>query len=298
MRIISTQTADGLLFSGALAEAAGKDVIIVHIHGMQGDFYENMEQYLIGYAEQGVSFLSGENRGSYVAKRFKTADGGGKVIGGAYEVFEECVHDIKAWIDCAESLGYGEIWLSSHSLAPAKVAYYMHQTNDPRVKGIIFLSPADNLGLVKDPIGAADHILCYPEATQLHEAGKGSQLLSHLLWGDKVLSADTYLNLFNDHSASNVFHYYDPSLDWGVIQSIKPPVIAFTGTKDDGIEPVMEPHAAMELLKKQLGNASHTKTLVLDGAEHSFEGFETQIIEQVVKFIMLASASQSASLVP
>ena len=285
MQLVVTQTADGLNLAGLLAEATTKDTAIVHIHGMQGDFYDNMEPCFTGYAENGISFLAGENRGSYVTKRFKTTDGTGKVIGGAYEIFEECVHDIKAWVDYAEAQGYRNIWLSSHSLGPAKAAYYMQQTDDRRIKGIIFLSPADNVGLVKDPIGAADHAVCYPEAKQLHDAGKGSQLLSHLLWGDKVLSADTYLNLFSDDSASNVFHYYDPTLSWEVVNSLKIPVIAFTGTKDDGIEPVMEPGAAMELLKKQLINSPRVETSVLQGAEHSFDGFEGQIIEQVASFI-------------
>jgi hypothetical protein len=238
MKLITTQTDDSLTLSGLLAETSDKDTILIHIHGMQGNFYENMEPYFTGYPEKGIAFLSGENRGSYVAKRFKTVDGSGRVIGGAYEIFEECVHDIKAWIDYAETQGYQNIWLSSHGLSPAKVAYYMQQTNDQRVNGIVFLSPADNIGLVKDPEGAADHAICLPEAQRLQSEGRGSQLLSHQLWGDKTLSAKTYLNLFDDNSSANIFHYYDPDRSWEVVQSLHVPVIAFTGTNDDGIVPV------------------------------------------------------------
>jgi pimeloyl-ACP methyl ester carboxylesterase len=285
MKLIAAKTVDDLCLNGLMSQSSSKNIVVIHIHGMQGDFYSNLEPFFTGYPEKNVAFLAGENRGSYVVNHFKMVDGSDRVIGGAYETFEECVHDIKAWIDFAESQGYQNIWLSSHSLATAKVVYYMQHTNDRRVKGLIFLSPADNVGLVKDPMGAADHAICYPEAIQLYNVGKGTRLLSHLLWGDKMLSANTYLNLFQDDSASNVFHYYDPTLSWGIIQNLSVPVMAISGTKDDGIEPVMEPHAAMELLEYHLMHSLKVKTLVLDGAEHSFIGFEKQIIEQVVSFI-------------
>jgi pimeloyl-ACP methyl ester carboxylesterase len=284
MKLVGTKTDDGLSLAGLLVEASAKGAIIVHVHGMQGNFYEYAEPYAKAYAEKDIAFLTGENRGAYIIKQFDVA-GGVKTIGGAYEVFEECVHDIKAWVDYAEQLGYTNIWLSGHSLGTMKVAYYMHKTKDPRVKGVILLSPADNQGLVRDPVGAADHAICYPEAQELQATGSGHQLLSHMLWGDKVLSADTYINLFSEESATNIFHYYDPSRSWEVVSSLSVPVIAFTGTKDDGIVPVIDPHQAMTMLEQRLTSVSRAKTLVLDGAEHSFVGYGNKIVDPVAEFI-------------
>lgn len=284
MKLVGTQTDDSLELAGLLEESDSKDTIIIHVHGMQGNFYEHAEPYAGVYVSKGIALLTGENRGADIVKWFDAA-GGGKIIGGAYEVFEDCVHDIKAWVDYAERRGYRDIWLSGHSLGTIKATYYMHQAKDSRVKGLIFLSPPDNQGLVRDPIGATDHAICYPEALRLHAAGNGRQFLGHMLWGDKVLSADTYINLFGEESASNIFHYYDPSCTWNVVNDISVPVIAFTGTKDDGIEPVMEPHEAMKLLETQLTHSPRVKTVVFDGAEHSFKGFGSQIVDHVSKFI-------------
>jgi hypothetical protein len=99
------------------------------------------------------------------------------------------------------------------------------------------------------------------------------------------LSADTYINLFAEGSASNIFSYYDPSRTWEIANTISVPLIAFSGTKDDGIEPVMEPQAAMKLLEQQLTRSPRVKTVVFDGAEHSFKGFETQIVDRVSDFV-------------
>ena len=284
MRLISTQTDDGLELAGLLAEPDAKNTLIVHVHGMQGNFYEHAGPYAEAYATKGISFLAGENRGADIVKWFDT-NSAGKVIGGAYEVFEDCCYDIKAWVDYAERLGYRNVWLSGHSLGAIKTAYYLCQTKDPRIAGLIFLSPPDNQGLVRDPDGAADHAVCYPEAQRLRAGGQGHQLLSHMLWGDKVLSADTYVNLFSEESPSNIFHYYDPNRSWAVVNEISVPVMAFSGTKDDGIVPVMDPHEAMTLLVGQLIRAPKVKTEVLDNAEHSFKGFEAQIVDHAASFI-------------
>lgn len=284
MKLVDVTADDGLHLAGLLSETSPRGTAIIHIHGMQGNFYEYAEPYATAYAEKGIAFLTGENRGAYIVKQFDVADGVA-TIGGAYEVFEECVHDIRAWVDYAVQHGYQNVWLSGHSLGTMKVAYYMHQTKDPRVKGLILLSPADNQGLVRDPIGAADHAICYPEAQRLRAAGNGQQLLTHMLWGDKVLSADAYINLFSEESATNIFHYYDPERSWEVVRSLNLPLIAFTGTKDDGIVPIMDPHQAMDMLELQLTNVPRVGTVVLDGAEHSFAGYGEQIAAQVAEFI-------------
>ncbi len=284
-RLLSVHTSDDLYLNGILSEPDhGSRTIIIHTHGMQGDLFSHMQLYVSKYPEYGVAFLSGENRGANIIRRFDTSTDG-KIIGGAYEIFEECVYDIASWVDEAEELGYANIWISSHSLSPAKIAYYLYTTKDPRVKGVIFLSPSDNVGLVKDPIGAADHAICFPEALQLIQQGKPQQLLTHLLWGDKMLSARTYLNLFSDESAANVFHYYDPSRSWEVVESIRVPVIAFSGSEDDGILPVIDPQKGLEMLKNHLLKSPHVATHVFENATHSFAGFEEEIINLCVSFI-------------
>lgn len=287
MQIVQTRTASGLRYHGLLSEPADSTKkIIIHIHGMAGtlfqeNYYPTMHSY---YPTHGISFLTVEHRGTGTITEFDL-NGGTKVIGNAYELFEDCIEDIKAWVDYAASLGYSEIWLQGHSLGTSKVAYYTKQTKDERIAGLILLSPSDMVGLVHDELGQKDHDLLYPEAKQLVQSGKGDALLSNKLWGSVTISAQTYLNFFEDSSQDAIFNYANESLGWRVVNEIKVPVVAMTGTNDDGIEPVMDPNQAMEKLHSELKNSPRIKTVVYEGAQHNFEGFDKEIVNDVVEFI-------------
>lgn len=286
MQIVRVKTKDGLELSGLLSEPSQKDTIIVHTHGMSGDFYTNpyYPQMHQMYPENNIAFLAGENRGTHSVVQFNSTEGI-KNIGNTYEIFEECMHDIEAWVNLARELGYKKIYLQAHSLGPSKVAYYINTVKPKDIAGLLFISPSDMLGLVYDPEGKEDHTILYPEAKKLVDEGKPKQLLSQPLWGEYKLSAGTYVNFFRDTSNTAIFNYGRPDLGWDAVNKITLPVLAITGTKDDGIVPCMEPHKAMETLEKELKSSPKVKTVVYEGAEHSFEGFEERIVKEVISFI-------------
>ncbi len=289
MKIVRTNTSDGITFNGLLSEPSIKSKkIIIHIPGMSGSvLLENYYQLMHDkYSENGFALLVGENRGTGSITEFATTSSSGiKVIGNAFEKFEDCIQDINAWVNYAEKLGYSEIWLQGHSLGTTKIIYYLNQINDDKIMGVILLSPADIYGLARDPIDIKDYEVMLPEAKKLKNEGKGNRLLSRRIWEAEYLSADTYLNFFNEGSNLAIFNYSDEKLGWKAINKIKVSVIALTGTKDDGVATVMEPHQAMEKLKAELINSPRVKTVVFEGAEHSFDGFEKQIVEEVVNFV-------------
>lgn len=132
------------------------------------------------YSKNGVAFLAGENRGSYIIKRFQK-NGKAEIIGSAFEIFEECVYDIDGWVNFASRLGYRQTWLQSHSLGTSKVAYYMFRNKPKNISGLVFISPSEMIGLVHDPEGLKDHEKLYPEAMKLVAEGKARKLLSHKL---------------------------------------------------------------------------------------------------------------------
>lgn len=286
MRIVKTKTSDGFQFSGLFSEAKNSKKIIIHIHGMAGtplinNYYQEMHDE---YSKNGYSFLVGEHRGSGTATEFVTDDGV-KVVGNAFEKFEDCVFDIQAWVKFAIKKGYREIWIQSHSLGPSKVAYYMNTEKPKNIKGLIWLSPSDMIGLVHDPEGEKDHKRLLPEAKKLVKQNKGKNILSHGLWGSVLLSANTYLNFFGKKTKTAIFNYGIPKLGWEVVNNISVPVLAITGTKDDGIVPVMDANKAMKILKKELINSPKVKTIVYKDCEHSFDGFGKKITSDVLGFI-------------
>jgi hypothetical protein len=217
---------------------------------------------------------------------FTSDDPSGVLLAGnALEKFEDCIFDIQGWIDFALSHGYMEIWLQSHSLGTSKVAYYMDQVRPTNIAGLIFLSPSDMIGCVHDTVGQKDYDILLPEAIKLASEGKENQLLTHTLWGAEYLSARTFLNMFDKNANTAIFNYGDESLGWKAVNEISVPVIAVTGTKDDGIAPVIDPKIAMTKLEQELKNSPKVKTIVYEGAEHSFDGYGEKITEDIVSFI-------------
>lgn len=124
---VSTGTNDGIELQGLMAEP-GEDAetIVIHFHGMQGNFYENgfVQEMLSELPENQITFLTVEERGSEAVKYFDQ-EGEMAKIGDAFEDFEESLKDIDAWIQFARDSGYSRILLQGHSLGTMKVARYL-----------------------------------------------------------------------------------------------------------------------------------------------------------------------------
>ncbi len=286
MKKVKTKTISGIYYDGFLSDTQRRDKIIIHIHGMQS--YPNKDTYIPVmhefYPENKIAFLTVEHRGTGVETEFES-NRGKIVIGGAHEIFEDCVEDIGAWINFAREAGYKEIWLQAHSLGTPKIAYYVANSNSCEVFGLILLSPSEMIGLVHDAEGQLDFDVMYPEAKRLDKEGKPGSILTHKLWGENPMSAKTFLNFFEKGANTAVFNYANPSWGWDTVNKIKVPTLAITGTLDDGIMTVMDARQGMTLLERELKNSPMVKTIVYEGAKHGFVGFEDKIVNDVVKFV-------------
>lgn len=287
MRIVKTSTSDGLKLTGFLSEPENqkKDSIIVHIHGMAGDPYTNAwyPYFHKLFPENGIAFLVGNHRGTGSITMFSREPEKYPNYGDALELFEESVFDIDAWAQCAKNLGYKNICIQSHSFAPSKVVYYLNQGKPDFVNKLVFISPVDMLGLTLS--NPKEHKEMLSEAVRLVGEGKGNRLLTRLLDGEYYISAGTYANLFSEDSKANIFCYTDRKHDWSMVNEIDKPVLAIGGTKDMPMEVVSNSENALAVLKKQLIKSPKVKTVIYKGAEHSFEGYEARIVNDVVNFL-------------
>jgi len=78
-------------------------------------------------AKRGCAFLTVNTKGHDFRSDFvkKTALGLTHVrIGTAYEILEECIFDIKAWIDFLQGRGYLKVILQGESAGPLKTVFY------------------------------------------------------------------------------------------------------------------------------------------------------------------------------
>ncbi len=280
-------TKDSIELVGLLYEPDDTtDRILVHVHGMAGNFYENT--FLDALAEtltkNGSAFFTFNNRGCELMKDLtKIVDGKRTIvrIGNAYEKFEDSLIDITAAIDFVSSKGFSNIHLSGHSLGTPKVAYYSANGNDERLSSVIFLSPADMVGLIRmDKHSQRDMKL----ARQMVAEGKGGMLLPNSkLWDECSLSAETYISLGGDDSAVAIFNFYNPADELSLLSKITIPTCVIMGKKDDAL--VVSIDETMGRIKNALPNSPKVETYILGDANHGYDGFEQKLADVIVSWV-------------
>lgn len=272
---------DGLLFE----PDEGSSIGILHIHGMGGNFYENifLDSMATEYTNAGYAFLTVNTSGhdSTTSLAIVSEEGGYKRAGQVFERFEDCILDINAWLKFFKSKGYSKFILQGHSLGTSKVVYYLSQNLNPDIKAVILASPTDMLGLVRVGKERKNFERDFKEAKELVVRGEGEKILSNMVWGDYYISADTYLNIFSEGSSADIF----PTLRGGgfkELESIEVPVLAFFGGTDNAV--IFSPEEDLKVISKHLKN-DKSKTTVIGTAPHSYFKHEKQVALEVVEWL-------------
>lgn len=147
--LVRLTTRDGLRLDGALRSPAAEatnstpfDAALL-LHGVQSNFYtsstfEGISQPLL---DLGLNLLQVNTRGHDNVYAGSTALGGRRWLGAAYEIIDECRHDVAAWCDWLAKRGLGRVLLIGHSLGAVKAVY--SQARDPHaaVRGLVAISP-------------------------------------------------------------------------------------------------------------------------------------------------------------
>jgi pimeloyl-ACP methyl ester carboxylesterase len=280
--LLRTRTSDGLELQGLLVcpEEGLAKTSVLHVHGLAGNFYENrfVDTAAAAVIATGMNFLTVNNRGhDYISDFFY--DGGGvgteyKQIGGIYEIFSESVLDIKAWIELLLAMGTENIVLQGHSHGALKVLYYSHKTHDPRVTGLILLSPSDDFGRQRDHLGDRfDEALTV--AAEMLSRGEGASLMPAGYFHYPV-SASTYMDIFNRDSALRMFNLSKTDNDEFVeIESVTVPALVIVGSVDE--EFVGPPKTYISDLRELMGGATSFDGYVIEGAPHNYLHFEREV---------------------
>ncbi|MBX5466708.1 MAG: alpha/beta hydrolase [Firmicutes bacterium] len=145
LELVRARSEDGYELEGAAwVPRSPKGPAYILIHGMAGRFYSRtLVELAQGLAGVGHPAVSGHTRGHDFGA-LMTRRGGGLALGGAaFEDVTEAPYDVGGWVDWAEARWPGcPLVLVGHSLGGFKVAVYQAWRQDPRVHGLVLLSPA------------------------------------------------------------------------------------------------------------------------------------------------------------
>ncbi len=271
LKKIRTKTKDDLFLDGLIYRSKDNaKTVIINIHGTAGNFYIHnfIDEMSIEYTKNNIDFMAVNNRGhDFVSEFQKANDKNTKIIGYAYEKFDDCIYDISAWVDLASKLKYRNIILQGHSLGAIKTTYYIYKTRDKKVKGLILASPPDIVGLFskkEKPVSLTNNLLLINNRSSF-----------------QLISKRTFDELRKKDGHADIFNTYDPNKN-SVLKEINIPIFAFFGNIKEAT--IMNPLKALEILHKK-SQKTNFSFKVIHGANHVYYKKEKIVAKEVVKWI-------------
>jgi pimeloyl-ACP methyl ester carboxylesterase len=280
-------TDDGLELQGLfMVPARGpSDTTVIHTHGLDGNFYEN--RFIDHLANEctgaGVNFITFNNRGhdyisDFIVEDPKSGETSYVQIGGIYEMFEDCISDISAWIEFAASRGTRRFVFQGHSHGALKSVYFLSQVDLPGAAGLILLSPSDDFGKQREDLGPK-----FDEALGLSQnlvgEGRELELMPHGMFHYPI-SARSYLDIYRPGSPVGLFNLSRTDRrEFPELEAITVPVLTVVGSVEEQF--IGEPDAFLRSANMVLCNADGFEGTIVEGAPHNYLGFGREVGERV-----------------
>jgi pimeloyl-ACP methyl ester carboxylesterase len=240
----------------------------------------------------GIGFAAFNNRGhDYISDilRERSQKPGGKgrkleprfeyvQVGGIFERFEECLPDVKAALDFAEAHGCQDLILQGHSLGAMKATYYLTKTRDPRVAGLILLSPADTLGWIRRKLGKT-FAKSLAHAQRLVRQGRGTELMPSR-FHESPVSARTFVEVYGPNSLTGIFNISRTDRHrFPELAAISVPVLLAVGTVEEYF--VGSAQRFVDGIADCLVNCLSFTGVVIKGAPHNYLGYEQALATEL-----------------
>jgi alpha-beta hydrolase superfamily lysophospholipase len=277
-QLISFESTDKLGLNGFLMKSKPKNkTLIIHIHGMGGNFYWNTFIQPIANTLKGSKYdlFTINTRGNgYITKFYQGKNK--KYIGVAHEKIEESIFDVQGAINFAKKLGYTEFVLSGHSTGCQKMIYYQSKKQNKNVKAVILLAPGDDYSIDKKEKGK-NFTKAVNFAKKQVQKGKGDEILP--AWISKY-SAKRYLSFADSTNTESQLLNYNGDLKH--FSKIKAPVLAVFGNNDEYLETTAQ--AAFEKLREKT-NSEFLETIIIKNTNHGFKKKESELAKTILEFL-------------
>lgn len=286
---IRFKTADGFELHGLLSNPRNQKAtrVIIHVHGLAGNFYENrfVHEIAARAISEGIAFFSFNNRGhGHISDILRETEIGIESVrlGGAYEKFHDCLFDIDAALAFMSKTGIQEVVLQGHSSGANKIVFHHSQRNDSIVKGLVLISPCDDVGLQHDATmeKAADLLEL---AQKMVAEGKGSVLMPDGSFFTFPMSASTYVDYFRPGSDQDVFPYRNPNDNFPALGSVQVPILVTFGQRGDYVLGSLE--ETCDLLKRKAKKSPSFRSTLISQASHTYSGKEDALATEIISWV-------------
>ena len=269
--LVRIKSIDGIEMPGILY-SPDNDVnkIVIHVHGLNGNFYENrfIDDIAKAYTDCGYAFLTFNNRGrDFITELLKGDDF--VIIGGSLERFKDCILDLDGVINWVKDKGYNEIVLEGHSYGCNKVLYYYSHKKSDLIKKIVLLAPCDIPSECKKFLSKEEYDKARDDSTRLVQEEKEFELIDFSVMANGKIAAGTYYYDFLPGGEDDFIRYADGEDGKSeILSSINVPTLIIFGDVDECVLT-----QSMDVVKKFLtNNIKNCDIQIIPGADHSYTG--------------------------
>ncbi len=285
-KLLRVSTSDGLYLHGFYAPSQDKKVAVLHLHGFEGNFYQNCFVQMLAneFEAKNIGFLTVNTRGAGKETDFQTIDGRVRRIGSRYELLEDAHLDITPWLKFLLEEGYSQIILEGHSAGALKACRYLFEGElKDKVYKLVLLSPPDTKG-VMIVNGRGDIAGLLKKAQAKVDQGQGDELVTPEFEKD-IMCYKTFVSWYEQNDLGRMFDFCCPDYDFPAFNKIKIPTKVIVGSKDEYFHLTNpdNPEEAMDLILRHIPNSQGK---IINSATHSFEGFEEVIAREIVGFVL------------
>jgi pimeloyl-ACP methyl ester carboxylesterase len=278
--LVQTTTRDGVRLDGMYQAAPLPPALplnaICFIHGTGGNFYNSALFDALGerLLALGVGVLRVNTRGHDGISTAVTARGGRRQ-GAAYEVADECRHDLAAWLAWLRDRAGPRVGLLGHSMGAVKALYATaHDTQlDPAV--VVAVSPPrlSYSAFCASPDGP-QFLKTFAEAEQRVQAGAPGSLMEVKLPLPYVITAAGYVEKYGPDERYNYLRF---------VGSLRCPVLVTLGEVE--VMNNMAFAGAPDELSRLAGRHPRLRTDVIAGADHFYTGVREALVGRVESWL-------------
>lgn len=211
--LIHASTPDGLRLDGSLqmpedgVRHPGLDAIIC-VHGAYGNFYGAVFNGLFPrLLKLGVAVLRPNLRSHDIISRSPSLEGE-RVVGSAYEIVDECRHDLQGWVHALAARGLHRIGFLGHCLGAIKALYVQAWSPIPEIKCVAGISPPRfSYSWYRRSDRAEPFNQQYAEMQSFVAAGVPRQLVWATAPYNLLQSAESYLDMYGPEERYNVLSF-------------------------------------------------------------------------------------------
>jgi pimeloyl-ACP methyl ester carboxylesterase len=278
--LVQTTTRDGVRLDGMLQMPTVASTWPVEglcfVHGTGGNFYGStlFDTLAERCLQQGCAVLRVNTRGHDGISNAVTAKGGRR-LGAAYEVVDDCRHDLLAWIDFLKARVGPRVGLLGHSLGAVKCLYALAHEDALAVERVIAISPPrlSYAWFCGNPEGPA-FLETYQRAESLMQAGQPAALLDVKLPLPFAITAAGYVEKYGPDERYNYLRF---------LSGVRCPVLLTLGEIEAAGN--MAFRAAAEAIAELGPRAGHVKVAAIGGADHFYSQARTDLVERVATWL-------------